>query len=71
MCICNGFCMEGGSGGRTCMPLKVVYVEAVMMFLSLMPHGFVTRLPLAFSLIRYRQSFCFNERDLPEISPYA
>ena len=64
-------CIEGGSGGRICMPLKVIYVEAVMMFLSLMPHGFVTRLRLAFSVIRYRQSFCFNERDLPEISPYA
>lgn len=53
------------------MPLKVIHVEAIMMLLSLMPHGFVTRLPLAFSLIRYRQSFCFNEGDLPEISPYA
>lgn len=71
MCICNGFWIEGGSGGRIFMPLKVIYVEAIMMFLSLMPHGFVTRLPLAFGLIRYRQSFCFNERDLPEISSCA
>lgn len=64
-------CIEGASGGRICMPLKVIHVEAIMMFLSLMPHGFVTRLPLACSLIRYRLSFCFKERDLPEISPYA